>query len=135
MTLRDYARERTALLLRRLAFRMNRAASLHDAESIHDLRVSIRRFEQCLLVFRQFFPHGQTKKMHRRLGKIMKLSGEIRNRDIAVQLLNNAGAAGEEAFAARLLREARQYRAELARLLGRWGKRDLSRRWGSKLGV
>jgi len=135
MTLRDYAQERAADLLRRLAFRMNRAANLHDPESIHDLRVAIRRFEQCLRVFRQFFPHRQTKKIHRRLNKIMKLSGEIRNRDITVQLLKGAKVAGEQAFSARLLREAKECRAELASLLDRWGKRDLFRKWGSKLGI
>lgn len=135
MTLQDFARERAALLLRRLAFRMNRAANLHDPESLHDLRVSIRRFEQCLRVFGQFFPHRQTKKIQRRLNKVMKLSGEIRNRDIAVQLLKKVKAAGEQPFSTRLLREARECRVELAGLLNRWGRRDSFRRWGSKLGI
>ena len=49
-----YAREQASTLLRRLAFRMNRAAKVRDADSIHDLRVAIRRFEQCLQIFHQF---------------------------------------------------------------------------------
>ena len=91
MTMREYARERAALLLRRLAFQMHRAARLRDPESIHDLRVSIRRFQQCLAVFHQFFPRGQAKKIRKRLHQIMQVAGEIRNRDIALELFEKSG--------------------------------------------
>lgn len=135
MTMRDYALERGALLLRRLAFQMHRAARLRDPESIHDLRVSIRRFQQCLVVFAQFFPPGQAKKIRARLHEIMQIAGEIRNRDIALELLKKSGRAGDGALESRWRGEARQLHADLVRLLARWGRRDLSRRWGSRLGL
>ena len=135
MTMRDYARERGALLLRRLAFQLHRASRLRDPESIHDLRVSIRRFQQCLAVFGQFFPRGQAKKIRRRLHQIMQVAGEIRNRDIALDLLQKSGLPAETSLEGRWREEIRQSRAELVRLLGRWGRRDLSRRWGSRLGL
>jgi len=135
MTMRDYALERGSLLLRRLAFQMHRAARLRDPESIHDLRVSIRRFQQCLVVFAQFFPHGQAKKIRRRLHQIMQVAGEIRNRDIALELLERSGMPLDITLQGRLREEARALHGELVRLLGRWGRRDLSRRWGSRLGL
>ena len=48
-----YASQQGSRRLRRLAFRINRASRLRDAESIHDLRAGIRRFQQCLRVFHQ----------------------------------------------------------------------------------
>ena len=135
MTMRDYALERGSLLLRRLAFEMHRAARLRDPESIHDLRVSIRRFQQCLAVFAQFFPHGQAKKIRRRLHQIMQIAGEIRNRDIALELLDRSSLPRDITLEGKLREEARQLHGELVRLLGRWGRRDLSRRWGSRLGL
>lgn len=130
-----YAREQASTLLRRLAFRMNRAAKLRDADSIHDLRVAIRRFEQCLDIFHQFLPGGHKKKIRRRLRKIMELSGEIRNRDVALDLLKQAGLAIRSDLSARLLLERREIQGKLLTSFDRWGERDLSRKWGSRLGL
>ena len=129
-----YARQRASTLLRRLSFRMNRAARLRDADSIHDLRVAIRRFEQCLQIFHQFLPGGH-KKIRRRLRKIMELSGEIRNRDVALGLLKQAGLPSRSALTVRLWRERREIQSRLLASLDRWGNRDLSRKWGSRLGL
>ena len=133
--MREYVRERGSTLLRRLAFRINRAAKVHDADSIHDLRVAIRRFEQCLRTFEDFFHGGHKKKIHRRLRKIMSLCGEIRNRDIARDLLKDAGAAASSSIASKLSRERKQAQHELLEILERWNKRDLSRKWSARLGL
>ena len=133
--MQEYALERGSTLLRRLAFRMNRAAKLRDADSIHDLRVSIRRFEQCLRIFRDFFPGGHKKKIHRRLHKVMNVSGEVRNRDIALELLKKAGVPASSELYAKLSRERKQLQADLLDLFDHWRKRDLSRKWGARLGL
>jgi CHAD domain-containing protein len=130
-----YAREQASTLLRRLAFRMNRAAKLRDADSIHDLRVAIRRFEQCLRIFHQFLSGGHKKRIRRRLRKIMELSGEIRNRDIAVDFLKQAGLPARSALPVRLLRERQGLQSELLASFDRWGESDLFRKWGSRLGL
>jgi CHAD domain-containing protein len=133
--MRKYALERTSMLLRRMAFRVHRATRVHHADSIHDLRVSIRRFQQCLRVFQQFFPRGAVKKIHKRLHKVMELSGEVRNRDIALHLLRMAGTPPDSAVSAALLEQKKQAQTELSRLLRRWGNRDVSRKWRSRLGL
>ena len=135
MTMREYALERAALLLRRFAFQMHRAARMRDPESIHDLRVSIRRLQQCLAVFAQFFPQGQAKKIRKRLHQIMQVAGAIRNRDIALELFEKSGLPLNILLQNKWREEARELHAELTRLLARWGRRDLSRRWGARLGL
>src|SRR5262245_20209839 len=91
--MRDYARTQTAILLRRLAYQVNRASKSTDAESVHDLRVAIRRLNRCLRTFSQFYPGRSWKKVRRRLKELMTVAGEVRDRDIAVELLNHAGSA------------------------------------------
>jgi len=133
--MQGYARDQASTLLRRLAFRLNRAAKVRDADSIHDLRVAIRRFEQCLRIFHQFLAGGHRKKIRRRLRKIMQLSGEIRNRDIALDLLKQAGVPAGSALSLRLLRERQKSQSELLASFDRWGEGDLLRKWGSRLGL
>ncbi len=133
--MRLYARAQVFTLLRSLEVRMHEAAKLRDVDSIHDLRVAIRRFQQGLQIFRQFVSGGYRKKIRRRLRKIMQLSGEIRNRDIALDLLRQAGLPARSTVPARLLRERKQFQNELLALFDRWGKRNLSRKWGSRLGL
>jgi CHAD domain-containing protein len=130
-----YAREQTAALLLRVTFRMNRASKVRDADSIHDLRVAIRRFKQSLDIFHQFLSSGHKKKIRRQLRKIMELSGEVRNRDIALDLLKEAGWPTRSPLSARLLRERKGIHGELLALFDQWGDRDLSRKWVSRLGL
>ena len=133
--MRLYARAQVFTLLRSLEVRMHEAAKLRDVDSIHDLRVAIRRFQQGLQIFRPFVSGGYRKKIRRRLRKIMQLSGEIRNRDIALDLLRQAGLPARSTVPAGLLRERKQFQNELLALFDRWGKRNLSRKWGSGLGL
>jgi CHAD domain-containing protein len=130
-----YAHGQVSILLRKLGLRMNDAAKLRDAGSIHDLRVAIRRFQQSLRIFRQFLSSGYRKKILRRLRKIMELCGEIRNRDVALDLLKQAGLPARSAVCARLLRERKQFQSELLALLDRWRDGNLSHKWGSRLGL
>jgi CHAD domain-containing protein len=133
--MQDYVRKRGATLLRRLAFRLNRAAKLRNADSIHDLRVSIRRFDQCLRVFHAFFPKHHKKKIHRRLHKIMALSGDVRNRDIALELLKKAGVPDTSPVSVTMLQDRKQAQRALLSEFDRWGRRDVSKKWGTRLGL
>jgi CHAD domain-containing protein len=129
----DYARHETAILLRRLAYQLNRAARGGDAESIHDLRVAIRRLSRCLRVFAPFYPSGAWKKIRRQLADLMEAAGKVRDRDIALQLLAEAGIPAHAAIAARLAGERRKANHELLLEIRRWKGRSFSRKWRSRL--
>ena len=85
--MRDYALDQMNHLLTRLAFQIHRAAKVPGPEEIHDVRVSIRRFSQGLLLFHDFFPPWEVKKIRRRLKRMMSLTSEIRDRDITLEFL------------------------------------------------
>ena len=124
-----FAGAQTSRLLGKLAFQVRHAAKHPDEEAIHDLRVSIRRLSQCLREFRQFFPKRKVKGMLKELGRVMDLAAEMRNRDIAIELIGkDAGSAGPELFAN--LRDERELaKRELTRALVQWRRHDFSRKW------
>ena len=131
--MREFAQLQTAVLLRRLAFEVNRAAKNGDHMAVHDLRVAIRRFSRGLRVFAQFYPHGSWKKIRRRLADLMEAAGRVRDLDIAMQLLSDAGVSPDPAVAAHLENQRRQANAHLQQALRRFRARNLSRKWRSQL--
>ncbi|MGA3016982.1 MAG: CHAD domain-containing protein [Bryobacteraceae bacterium] len=84
-------------LLERLAFQINGVVHSPHAGAIHDLRVAIRRFSQVLSACKACFPLRPVRKMRRRLKPIMTLAGEVRDTDVALQLIAAAGAGSLEA--------------------------------------
>jgi len=133
MQMRAHAVEQASLLLGRLVFRVNRAAKLANPDSIHGLRVAIRRFVRCLRVFRQFFPSNDSKKIRRLLDQIMSLAGEVRNRDIALGLCQEAGLPRTTTLTAPLIEGRKEAAQELVAQLKRLARRDHSLRWRKRL--
>jgi CHAD domain-containing protein len=74
-------------LLERLAYRVNAALHNHGEEPIHELRVAIRRFNQSLALFKDLYRGKDRKKIRRRLKSLLDLTSDIRDCDIAFELL------------------------------------------------
>jgi CHAD domain-containing protein len=132
-TIEEHARAQARLLLRRFAAQVAGAAHTPDADAVHDLRVSIRRLGQCLRVFGQFFPADGRKRVRRRLRKLMDRAAEVRNRDIALQLLADSGAPPDSAVTGRLGIERRRAEEELVAALERFERRHSARKWRVRL--
>jgi CHAD domain-containing protein len=133
MTMRDYARFETAALLRRVALQVDRAAQSADADAIHDLRVAVRRLSRCLRVFAQFYPGRSWKKLRRELSVLMDSAGAVRDCDIAVTLLAEAGLSARSGAVSRLAAERRKQSRTFLREVKNWRRRRLSRQWHRKL--
>jgi CHAD domain-containing protein len=132
--MRDFARLQTAMLLRRLAFQVGRTArSGRDAAAVHDLRVAIRRLSRCLRVFAVFYPHGSWKKIRKQLADLMDSAARVRDRDVVLALLAEAGAPRGGAIAARLAAERIQAARELQLEARRWKRTGFSRKWRTAL--
>jgi len=131
--MREFARLQTAVLLRRLAFQLGHAAQSGDPEAIHDLRVAVRRFNTCLRVFTQFYPAHSAKRIRIELRELMKLAGVVRNLDITLDFLREAGVPQQAALAAALRDRRTKARARLDRELNRWKSRAFSRKWRTRL--
>ena len=87
-----FARAQSRARLQRFVTQAGRA-SRHpqDPEAIHALRVSIRRFTQCLRTFRGVFDVRPLKKLQRRLRKLMDACAAVRTCDVALEVLREAG--------------------------------------------
>lgn len=64
-------------------------ATLHSsaASAIHNLRVAIRRYTQALVVFEPCLNKSEIKTARRALKPVMTLAGDVRNCDIALDLI------------------------------------------------
>jgi CHAD domain-containing protein len=131
--MRDYARLQTAILLRRFAFQVNRTARNTDADSIHDLRTSIRRLSQCLRIFADFYPGNAGKKLRRQMQDLMSTAGSVRDLDIAAELAVKSGVASDTPLIQSLEAERRQSARRLALKARRWNNKDFSRKWRARL--
>jgi len=128
----DYAIEQMNHLLTRLAFQLHRAAKTPGPDEIHDLRVSIRRFSQGLLLFSDFFPKWEEKKIKKMLKRMMQLTSEVRNRDIALEFLVKHQ---HEEHRHRLEQERSNYERQFSEMVRRWSARDFSAKWRSGLSL
>jgi CHAD domain-containing protein len=131
--IRAYALQQTRTLLRRLAFQVSLTARQGDPDSVHDLRVAIRRFTQALRVFGQFFPLAQSKKIRRKLKAIMNEAATVRNLDITIDRMKDAGIAGRSQAVAALKKERKQAEQRLLDSIRRSSRNNFSRKWREKL--
>jgi CHAD domain-containing protein len=131
--MQEYAKQQTAILLRRLAFQINRAARHVDADTVHDLRVAIRRLRRCLQVFGQFYPEGSWKRMRRRLSALMDSCGSVRDLDIAIELVGKAGVPADADVVRQLVQERRKAERELLAQVRVWKDRSISTKWKAQL--
>jgi CHAD domain-containing protein len=133
MTMREYARLETAALLHRLAAQVEHAAESAEADSIHDLRVVIRRLSRCLRVFAQFYPGHSWSKLRAELSDLMDAAGAVRDRDIAIAMLAESGVPPRAAVVVRLSAERRKQQDAFLAEVRHWRGRRLTRKWRRKL--
>lgn len=127
-----FAAEQVGGLLRRLAYQAGRTNKSPRASEVHDLRVATRRFTQALAAFDTCFSTEEVKKIKRRFKKIMGLAGDVRDYDIAIELLSklkSPPAAVLSAFRKRR-KEAEQ---DLTGALKRWSQRRSYSKWRTVL--
>ena len=128
-----FAGDHTARLLERLAQQVNSTLHSKDADSVHDLRVAIRRFSQVLSVFKPSFPARVRKKIRRRLKEIMGFAGDVRDRDIAIGLLAHSRSVEAAALQVKLSAQRKEAEAVLLAVLRRWGAKKSLSKWRAEL--
>jgi CHAD domain-containing protein len=131
-SIHDYAVEQMNRLLTTLAYQVHRAAKKPGPDEIHDLRVSVRRFSQGLELFADFFPKWEVKKIRRMLKRVMSVTSNIRDRDIALDFLKEGG---HNAHQSRVQRERSAYQRQFSELLRRWSAQDFSTKWRNGLSL
>jgi len=98
-------------------------------KQVHDLRVAIRRFGQALRAFESFFSPHCSKRLKKRLKKMMVLAGGVRNLDVAIEYTENWKLADQENLTERRAGAASQLTHSLKRWIERgWPAFELERR-------
>jgi CHAD domain-containing protein len=134
-SMQEYVELQTGILLRRVALKMTKAAHTAHADAIHDLRVAIRRLSRCLRVFSQFYPRSPRKELRRRLAEVLDSCAAVRDRDIAIVMLRQAGVAAGAPLVRRLGAERRAAAHSLQSELQGWTPRGFTRRWRNRLEI
>ena len=89
-TMQEYGVAKTQQALDVLVPALCHAAEALDEGSVHKLRVSIRRFQQSMRLFKQYLRGDGVQRIKADLKGVMDLAGELRNRDIAIGLVSKA---------------------------------------------
>ncbi len=135
LPLPQFAALHAEALLASLVRQIERTLDKPDADAVHDLRVAVRRFSQCLDVFQELFPEGAARKVRRRVNRLRKCAGMARDCDIAIEYLRKERVSDSRAFA-RELREARgRAYQELAAVLERVRRKQSWDKWRLRLGI
>jgi len=115
-------------LLEGAARGIRKAADDPDEDAVHKMRVGIRRFQQSIRLFAQFFRPKGVRQVRSDLKSVMTPAGDLRNYDIALKLV------GAKSGAYRIL-AARRVEAQtaLATVLRELGSEDLAARWKDRL--
>jgi len=87
----DYAINQISGLLRRTVTELGKTARVRDAESIHELRVSIRRLLQGLKTFAQYLPLEARYRVRDELRPVIKAAGAVRDCDVVLEMLADSG--------------------------------------------
>jgi CHAD domain-containing protein len=112
---------------------VRQAADRDDEESVHDLRVSIRRLRECLRTFEDLYPAGPRKKLRKQLRNLMKCAEHVRSADVDIDLLQKAGVRESSGHVRRIRERRAQYSATLQDELRKFlGRPDL-RKWHEAL--
>jgi CHAD domain-containing protein len=133
-SMRDFAIAKTSDLLEDFVAALNAAEEAPDVETVHKVRVSIRRLQQGLRLFRPYLSKSGADKLKVELRAIMDVAGELRNRDIAIELVKEAQN-GSETLIEDLTTQRATYDQEFVDVLRRHARPDLGARWRSKLGL
>ena len=129
-TMREYALLKTDTLLTDVVSAIGVVRRTPEAEPVHKMRVAIRRLQQALRLFRQYLDAGGQDEVKTSLRAIMQVAGELRNRDIAIDLVAESGGDNTE-----LLAQRTQFEQQLRTTVEDVDAEDLLPRWRGALGL
>jgi CHAD domain-containing protein len=123
----------TRKLLQRLALQVEATLHSRTPDSVHDLRVAIRRFGQVLILFKPCFAARERRRVRRRLKEVMSYAGEVRDRDIAISLLAKVRSPEAAALEIRIRDQRKLAEEALVAALRHWDARKIFAQWRAVL--
>ncbi|MGH9721436.1 MAG: CHAD domain-containing protein [Bryobacteraceae bacterium] len=130
-----HIRASAAALLAKLAYQVALTSKRADPDTVHDLRVAIRRFSYCLRECSLFFAGKDVRKVRRRLRSLLELSAAVRDRDIALDLIKKSELKSTTQLTTALRKQREEAQENLKRRVRRWSERNFSKKWQTRLGL
>ncbi len=106
-----------------------RCAANADVETVHNLRVAVRRATQALRIFKDQFPHATARKLRRDIRKIRNHAAPVRDRDVIHELLLKLKLPPNDPACAFLLGERSMAAGQLQKYLGKLVRRGTPKSW------
>ena len=116
-----------------LAIQVRRTHRSRSAERVHDLRVAVRRFRSVLQALEPCFPVDGVRDIRVRLKGIMGAAGDVRDQDVAVDLVGQMDTVESRLLAGRFRNERKEAAAALSGLLKGWVDGQVAAEWGRAL--
>jgi CHAD domain-containing protein len=110
-------------------FQSTRTIKSRDEETIHDLRVAIRRLIQGLAVFRPDFTSKKPRKIRKSLKHVLSLAGAVRDCDVALECIAKIQSPHAARIREMLRAERKKAEAPLVENLRHIVLRKASRQW------
>ena len=133
--MKEFVLRQTDALLHSLASEIERAAEDGGPDAIHDLRVAIRRLSRCLRAFAGFYPGRSWKKARAELSELLHAAGEVRDRDIALEMLALAGIPRRSSIVVKVQGERASAHTGFVEAVRRWRDRKAVHKWRIRLEV
>jgi CHAD domain-containing protein len=119
----EFATASADTLVARFYSKMDLVLQDNRADSIHDLRVSIRQLLNSIRIFREVHSKRAADLAKRRLTKIRKAAGAVRDRDITMQIVALAAEPNSAILLHTLSAERKESMRRLRRVLDRERRR------------
>jgi CHAD domain-containing protein len=132
---RRFALEQVRRLLRDLTIQISRTNKSCSADSVHQLRIAVRRFIRTIAVCRTFFRGKDIRKGRRWLEKIMVEAGAVRDCDVALRFAAKWRTPETAQFESKLQSRRDESAQALVAELKRWRDRQASIHWRAALEV
>lgn len=132
-TAHRFAAEQADQLLHLLASQTARTLHTCSPNEVHDLRVTIRRITRLLKFLNGCFPRKQSRKIRRRLKKIMVQAGRVRDRDVALKWIGKVAPSAPSPLAHKLEAQRKKAAQTLTASLQRWEHRNSCHKWRKAL--
>jgi CHAD domain-containing protein len=122
-------------LLQRFNTQLKKTLRNPGEEPIHDLRVAIRRLEQVLITFHEWFDERKLQATRRRLKTLFANAGAVRDCDVAIELLGKSGTGDVTNISDHLHLQRKRAQHRLVASMRGMLRQDVTSRWRSELFV
>ncbi|HEY4087965.1 MAG TPA: CHAD domain-containing protein [Bryobacteraceae bacterium] len=130
-----FSAEQSTEFLRSVMLEAERAVKSVGVETVHDLRVAVRKLRQILKVLKPWIPREESQLLRAEMKELMARAGEVRDRDIAIALMRKIHVPKNRRILAEIHKERGVSAQALQRCIRNFQRRNTAAAWRRALTV